>query len=208
MLHTSYPTNTLEGCTLDISIAPKTRAVTLIEKNPNKFESIAFNVDQYGHVIKKTVCAVLKINPKAETTYKIESKTNYDKNGVPMSTQYTTLEGKHVLLLRDSKFPFVVGKFETIPDGQTTSTTVTLRLLNLNRLYDLSDFESIRDNRGAPTRTPITFETREDIQDYYNKHHHNISNAFSQAKNNTILGPGLTQLGMTAGILTDTQEIR
>ena len=208
MLHTPYQTNTLEDCKHGISIAPKTGAVTLIERNPNKFELITFNVDQYGHVIKKTVCTDLKMTPEASTTYTLESRTNYDKNGVPMSTMYTTLEGKHILLLRDSKFPFVVGRFETIPKGQTTSTTVTYRLLNLNRLHDLSDFEPIRDHRGTPTRTPITFATIEAIKDYYDKNHFNITSAFSQAKTHITLGHGLAQLGITAGILTDTQEIR
>lgn len=228
-VHSSKKTEYYHG----LSIDPKTGNVTIQEFDLKEERVIigdylsenTFSADGKGNVIEESSYAKIDMSSLAkDENLKRTSRCTINSDGITIETDsysYEQVDGQdivsyHRIAKRDSEYPFIAQE-EVLVNNITRDNYTGNRYMAID-MKDLSQLgypEYQIDENGNKTTTPITFENREQISEYYQKNKEVIDNALMQEPNHGLfsskqyaqaLRDGIRKLAVKSGILPNEHD--
>lgn len=216
-----------------ISIDQETGDVTLQRLTMSGRESNAFDGNNMN---VKTFSSDGKGKAIADTSfYKIDEDTLsknlshtseilYNPDGIEMRVEHKSYRQEngqdvleyHSVNTRDEQYPFIAKEETIVNEGEFGSPVGTKYMaIEMKDLAQVSSPEYQKDENGRNTTTPITFDDRTQISQYYQDNKETIDNALMQEPNHGIfssknlkqsLKTGIKNLAVKAGILPNEHE--
>jgi len=212
-----------------ISIDQETGAVTLQRFvmsgreahviDGNYMHETTFTPDGNGNAVANTTSYGIDIDTLSkEARLRGTSEVVYNPDGIAMkleSKSYKQEDGQDILeyhnvTTRDEQYPFIAQQETIVNDfGHGPSVGTKHIAIDMARLADLAP-EYQKDENGRNTITPITFEDRTQISEYYQENKEAIDNALTQEPDRGLfpskqlkqaLKSGIRKLAVKAGIL-------
>lgn len=211
-----------------LSIDPETGSVTIQMFKLGHDREIAgdylkestFSADGKGNAIAESSYSRIDMSSfRRDENLSHTGRTTFNSDGIAIesdSYSYEQVDGEdrvnyHRIAKRDAEYPFIAQEEVLVNDiSLDKHTGKRYMAIDMKDLAQLGSPEYQRDEDGKTTTTPITFENREQISEYYQENKGAIDNALMQEPDHGLfptkqlkqaLKSGIRKLAVKAGIL-------
>lgn len=188
----------------------------------NNYKESTFAPDGKGNVI--STGSYSKVTDDHTEMLSHDTRTVLNSDGVAMESEshsYEQIDGEdrinyHRIARRDDEYPFIAQEEVLVNDISLDKYTGTRYMaIEMKDLSQLGFPEYQKDEEGRTTTTPITFDDKEQISEYYQENKETIDNALMQEPDHGLftskglkqsLKVGIKELAVKAGILPNEHE--